>query len=155
MKVYKIHLKWNATNLIHNFLSLSFDSSCSRPNQKNGLFLKHECREPREARVGFSWWKPQVLAHYESCEGGREVHPWAGIRRTRLGAPFSQLKTEKFKKWTAAVGAPRQWAFGFDSSSNRLNRSMWVFRYLRWCIHTLFSCLVWSWDLDTIPTLVL
>ena len=35
----------------------------------------------------------------------------------------------------------------FCSSSNRLNRSMWVFRYLLWCIHTYFSCLLWSWDL--------
>ena len=33
MKVYKIHLKWNATNLIHNFLSLSLFLLTPKPKE--------------------------------------------------------------------------------------------------------------------------
>ena len=84
-------------NTWYTFFFLSFLSSWSRPNLKIWTgFWSQNCEIGKQG-LGFSWWKPQVLAHYESCEGGREVHPWAGIHRTKLGAPFSQLKTEFLK----------------------------------------------------------
>ena len=91
-KVYKRYLKciWS---LIHIFISL-FLSLLAHAQSLKGSLVWHKMAWMGKPRVGFCGKISSASTLTKSCEGGREVHPWAGIRRTRLGAPFSQLKTE-------------------------------------------------------------